>query len=182
MLGKMYFGSEAPAHSAYREIDSPRSAQEARPRALCALRNVRRPPPAGCRAMPARARGLPDSPSIPEAAAPDWQHCQLPKGWLAHTPHSSHRADSPRVYLAALALSYHRPCRMIAGPGQTHPATMAREPLPQTHCLRRSLDPAVGRLPEDGRDRIATDLPELVQGDHGSAGDEHHLALVERNL
>ena len=28
----MYFGSEAPAHSAYREIDSPRSAQEARPR------------------------------------------------------------------------------------------------------------------------------------------------------
>ena len=72
-----------------------------------------------------------------------------PKGWLAHTPHSSHRADSPRVYLAALALPYHRPCRMIAGPGQTHPATMGREPLPQTRCLRRSLDPAVGRLPED---------------------------------
>ena len=101
-----------------------------------------------------------------------------PKGWLAHTPHSSHRADSPRVYLAALALRYHRPCRMIAGPGRTHPAIMAREPLPQTRCLRRSLDPAVGRLPEDGRVRIAAELPELVQGGHGPAGDEHRLALV----
>ena len=101
-----------------------------------------------------------------------------PKGWLAHTPHSSHRADSPRVYLAALALPYRRPCRMIAGPGRTHPATMAREPLPQTRCLRRSLDPAVGRLPEDGRYRIAAELPELVQGGHGPAGDEHRLALA----
>ena len=101
-----------------------------------------------------------------------------PKGWLAHTPHSSHRADSPRVYLAALALPYHRPCRMIAGPGRTHPATMAREPLPQTRCLRRSLDPAVGRLPKDGRYRIAAELPELVQGGHGPAGDEHRLALA----
>ena len=40
----MYFGSEAPAHPACREMDSPQSAQEARPRALCVLPNVRRPP------------------------------------------------------------------------------------------------------------------------------------------
>ena len=112
------------------------------------------------------------------AVVPDSQHCRRPKGWLAHTPHSSHRADSPQVYLAAPALRYHRPCRMIAGPGQTHPATMAREPLPQTRCLRRSLDSAVGRLPEDGRVRIAAELPELVQGGHGPAGDEHRLALA----
>ena len=123
----------------------------------------------------------------PRAAGPPFhvgggstgQSALPPPQWvLAHTPHSSHRADPPRVYLAAPALRYHRPCRMIAGPGQNHPATMAREPLPQTRCLRRSLDPAVGRLPEDGRVRIAAKLPELVQGGHGPAGDEHRLALA----
>ena len=40
-----------------------------------------RPPPTGCRAMLALARGLLDC-----------QHCHRPKGSLAHTPHSSQRA------------------------------------------------------------------------------------------
>ena len=35
----------------------------------------------------------------------------------AHAPHSSHRADSPRVYVAALTLLYHRPRLMIAESG-----------------------------------------------------------------
>ena len=46
---------------------------------------------------------------------------------------AAHRADSPRVYLAAMALLDHRPCRMIpesgALAGQTHPAAMAVNPL-----------------------------------------------------
>ena len=35
----------------------------------------------------------------------------------AHAPHSSHRADSPRVYVAALTLLYHRPRLMIIESG-----------------------------------------------------------------
>ena len=54
-----------------------------------------RPPPTGCRTMLAQARGLQDRPSMLGAAAPDSQHCRRPVGSLAHTPHSSHRADSP---------------------------------------------------------------------------------------
>ncbi len=30
---------------------------------------------------------------------------------------AAHRADSPRVYFAAMVLLYHRPRRMIAEPG-----------------------------------------------------------------
>ena len=56
--------------------------------------------------MPAQTRGLLDC-----------QHCHRPKGSLAHTPHSSQRADSPRVYFATMALLYHRPCHMIAESG-----------------------------------------------------------------
>ena len=115
-----------------------------------------------------------------------------PKGSLAHAPHFGHRADSPRVYFAAPAVLCHRPCRMIAesgrrpGPsaGPTPPGAMAGEPLAQARRLRRRLDSAVDRLGrhhEDGRTGIAVvfaDLPELVQGGHGPAGDEHHLALA----
>ena len=47
--------------------------------------------------------------------------------------------------------------------------------------LNNDIDPAVDRLgrhPKDGWTRIAAELPELVQGGHGPAGDEHHLALA----
>ena len=40
-----------------------------------------------------------------------------PKGSLAHTHHSSHRAASPRVYFATMSLLYDRPYRMIAESG-----------------------------------------------------------------
>ena len=60
--------------------------------------------------MPAQNRGLLDC-----------QHCHRPKGSLAHTPHSSQRADSPRVYFATMALLYHRPCLMIAESGAPAP-------------------------------------------------------------
>ena len=104
----MYVGSEAPAHSAHREMDSP--------------------PPAGCRARPAQARGLLDRPFMLGAVVPDSQHCHRPKGWLAHTPHSSHRAawpaDSPQVYLATMALLNHRPDRMIAESGTSAPVSI----------------------------------------------------------
>ena len=77
--------------------------------------------------MPAQARGLPDRPFMLGAVVPDSQHCHRPKGWLAHTPHSSHRAaapaDSPQVYLATMALLNHRPCGMIAESGMSAPAT-----------------------------------------------------------
>ena len=176
MLGKMYFGSEAPAHPAYREMDSPRSARRRGPGS-----SVRSATYAAYRAPSCHAGRSPRAAGRPfhvGRSSPGQSALPRPKGWLAHTPHSSHRADSPRVYLAALVLPYHRPRRMIAGPGRTRPATMAREPLPQTRCLRRSIDPTVGRLPEDGRYRIAAELPELAQGGHGPAGDEHRLALA----
>ena len=49
-----------------------------------------------------------------------------PKGWLAHTPHSSHRADSPRVYLArpGTAVPPALPHDRRPGP-DPHPAAMA---------------------------------------------------------
>ena len=43
-------------------------------------------------------------------AVADCRHCHLPEGSSAHTPHSSHRADSPRVYFATMVLLDHRPC------------------------------------------------------------------------
>ena len=46
-----------------------------------------------------------------------------PKGSLAHSPHSSHRADSPRVYFATMVLLYHRPCHMTAKSGTSAMAT-----------------------------------------------------------
>ena len=39
----------------------------------------------------------------------DCQHCHRPKGSLAHTPHSSQRAASPRVYFATMVLLDQRP-------------------------------------------------------------------------
>ena len=51
------------------------------------------------------------------------QHCHLPEGSPAHTPHSSHRADSPRVYIATMVLLYHLPRHMIAKSRTSGPAT-----------------------------------------------------------
>ena len=65
------------------EINSPRRVQEARPRVLCALR--KRPPPTGCRAMPAQARGLLDRPSIAGAQSRTAITATTPKDrWLIH--------------------------------------------------------------------------------------------------
>ena len=81
----------------------------------CALRNVRRPPgaeqcwpkPEGCRtALPCWGR----QPRTVSTAAG-------PVGSLAHIPHFSHRAESPRVDLATMMLLGQRPCRMIAESG-----------------------------------------------------------------
>ena len=96
----------------------------------CALRNVRRPPgaeqcwpkPEGCRtALPCWGR----QPRTVSTAAG-------PVGSLAHTPSSSHRADSPatspRVYFATMVLLYHRPCRMIAESGMRARVGLTRPP------------------------------------------------------
>ena len=70
------------------------------------------------------------------AAAPDSQHCRRPVGSLAHTPHSSHRADSPatspRVYFATMVLLYHRPCCMIAESGMRARVGLTRPPWLET--------------------------------------------------
>ena len=84
---------EAPAHPAYRRVKF--TAERTGGEAPCPLCAPQRPPPTGCRAMPAQARGLMDRPSIWGALAPDSQHCHRPEGSLAHTSHSSHRAASP---------------------------------------------------------------------------------------
>ena len=57
----------------------------------------------GRRAMLAQARGLLDHLTMLAVAIPDSQHC--------------HRAASPRVYFATMALLYHRPSLMIAESG-----------------------------------------------------------------
>ena len=68
------------------------------------------------------------------AAVRGSQHCRRPVGSLAHTPSSSHRADSPanspRVYFGTLALLYpsalaHDHRVRNASSGRTHPAAMA---------------------------------------------------------
>ena len=83
-----------------------------------------RPPPTGCRAMPAQAQGLLERRSVlGSAAVPDCQYCYRPKGSLAHTHHSSPRAASPQVYLATMALLGQRPCLMIAESGAPARAT-----------------------------------------------------------
>ena len=69
------------------------------------------------RAIPAQARGLLYRAYVSAAAVPDSQHSHRLEGSLAHTPHSSHRADSPRVYSATMVLLYHRPCHMTAKSG-----------------------------------------------------------------
>ena len=62
------------------------------------------------------------------AAIPGSQHRHLPEGSPAHTPHSSHRADSPRVYFAAIVLLHHRPCRMTAESGAPARVRPTRRP------------------------------------------------------
>ena len=78
--------------------------------------------------MPAQVRELLERPFILGTAGPDDLHCYHPKGSLAHTSHSSHRAASRRVYCATLVLTYHRPCRMIAESGTPARARAIRPP------------------------------------------------------
>ena len=99
-------------------INPPWSAQEARCRILCALRNV------CAHRVPSRAGPSPRAAEAPfhvGRGSPDSQHCRRPKVSLAHTPHSSHQADSPadspREYSATMVPLYHRPYRMIAESG-----------------------------------------------------------------
>ena len=85
--------------------------------------------------MPAQAQGLLERRSVlGSAAVPDCQYCYRPKGSLAHTHHSSHRAASPQVYLATMALLNHRPYRMIAEYG-----TPARVGPTQSRWLETAL-------------------------------------------
>ena len=96
------------------------------------------------------------------AAAPDSQHCRRPVGSLAHTPSSSHRADSPanspRVYFATLALLYHWPCHMITEHGTPAYVRLTRRPWLETgpvfsHACKSSLpigrDALVGPILEE---------------------------------
>ena len=70
------------------------------------------------------------------SAVPDSQHCHRPKGSLAHTPHSSHQADSPAdsplEYLATMVPLYHRPYRMIAESGTSARVRPTRSPRLET--------------------------------------------------
>ena len=51
-----------------------------------------------------------------------------PKGSLAHSPHSSHRAASPQMYITTMVLLHQRPCRMIAESGTPARAKATRPP------------------------------------------------------
>ena len=62
-----------------------------------------------------------------------------PKGSLAHTPHSSQRADSPRVYFATMVLLYHRPCHITAKSGTSAQATAPGQGGWKQPCLRPRL-------------------------------------------
>ena len=89
-----------------------------------------------------------------------------------------------------MVLLLQRPCLMIAESGA--PARAIRranptrplwpeDPSPSPAACAAALTMPVDRLgrhPEDGRTRIAAALPDLVQGGHGPAGDEHRLALA----
>ena len=76
------------------------------------------------------------------AAAPDSQHCRRPVGSLAHSPHSSHRAASPQMYITTMVLLHHRPCRMIAESG-----TPARARATRPAWLETALFPAMAVNP-----------------------------------
>ena len=72
------------------------SAERTGGEASCPLRAPQRPP-TGCLAMPAQVRELLERPFILGTAGPDGLHCHHPKGSLAYTPRSSHRAASPQA-------------------------------------------------------------------------------------
>ena len=65
-----------------------------------------------------------------------------PRGSLAHTPHSSHRADSPadspRVYFAAMAQLDHRASCMTAESGGLALASPSRWPWLETALFTAS--------------------------------------------
>ena len=76
------------------------------------------------------------------SAVPDSQHCHRPKGSLAHTPHSTHQADSPAdsplEYPATTVPLYHRPYRMIAESGTSARVRPTWSPRLETSPLCRS--------------------------------------------
>ena len=125
---------EDPDHTAYRLNKF--SAEYTVGEAPCTLSSPQRPPLARRQAMPALARGLLDRPAMLGTAVPDSQHWHRPRGSLAHTPHSSHRAnspaDSPRVYFAAMAQLDHRASCMTAESGGPPRASPSRWPWLET--------------------------------------------------
>ena len=124
------------------EIHSPRRVQEARPRVLCALRNVRR--------VPSHAGANPRAAGPPVhfgGVVPDSQHCHHPKGSLAHTPHSSHWGCARGLALGVLC--YHcaaAPSALPRGhrvrnasPGQIHTSDMAGNSPVYSHGCKSPL-------------------------------------------
>ncbi len=86
--------------------------------------------------MPAQVRELLERPFILGTAAPDGLHCHHPKGSLAYTPRSSHRAASPQMYITTMVLLHHRPCRMIAEFGTPARARATRPGGWKQPCLQ----------------------------------------------
>ena len=82
-------------------------------------------------------------PSTLGAAVPDSQHCHRPEGPPAHTPHSNHREDSPRVFIAPLPLLCHRARRMIAESGAPARARPTRLRWRETGCF-----PPLAEIPD----------------------------------
>ena len=122
------------------EINSPRRVQEARPRVLCALRNVRRQP--GAEPCQRKPRGLLERPSSRAR-----QSRAVSTATSTETTGSyssfSHRADPPREYITTIVLLYHRPCHMTAKserqPRQPHPVEVAGNSPVYSHGCKSPL-------------------------------------------
>ena len=145
------------------------------------------------RAMPAKARGHAGA-TLPcrKCGSPGQSAtATAPNDQLAHSPHSSHRAawsaDSPRVYFAVPGaagpppLPHDRRVRQRRpGPDPTWPL-WPENPSPKLAAcaaalIRRLTVLAV--ITKTYWTPISAEMSEPVQGVHGPAGDEHHLALA----
>ena len=137
------------------EINSPRRVQEARPRVLCALRNVRRPPgaepcrrkPEGCwTALPFRGRS-PGQPALPPPQRIAGSYTSFQP--LRVRPRPSLGVLCYHEAAGSAALPHDRRVRS-ARPGQSHPAEVAGNSPVYSHGCKSPLPVAEGAAGKPG--------------------------------
>ena len=121
---------EAPAHTGYR-LDK-FFAQRIGGETSCPLCARQRPPPTGCRAMPAQARGPLDRTSIWGVAVVDGRHCHRLVGSLANTPSFQPPGELAPNVLCQPGTAVRSALRMFYESGTPAPVRHTRPPWLET--------------------------------------------------